>query len=110
MLVLGSSLSVPTACDLPEECLEPREGKQETCPWCLTPPQEINLAGAGEVLVLLFIEDENEFTHIQIISNLVQVLQYSVKENINHRQKFRSQLLTDRCSNSGEKSQRRETQ
>lgn len=31
VLVLGSSLSVPTACDLPEECLEPREGKPETC-------------------------------------------------------------------------------
>lgn len=29
VLVLGSSLSVPTACDLPEECLEPREGKQD---------------------------------------------------------------------------------
>jgi len=29
VLVLGSSLSVPTACDLPEECLEPRDGKPD---------------------------------------------------------------------------------
>jgi len=31
VLVLGSSLSVPTACDLPEICLEARDGKPETC-------------------------------------------------------------------------------
>ncbi|CAE7530164.1 SRT1 [Symbiodinium natans] len=29
VVVLGSSLSVPTACDLPEECLQPREGKPD---------------------------------------------------------------------------------
>mmetsp|Transcript_36924 Transcript_36924/g.82512 ORF Transcript_36924/g.82512 Transcript_36924/m.82512 type:complete len:314 (-) Transcript_36924:92-1033(-) len=29
VVVLGSSLSVPTACDLPEECLPPRDGKPE---------------------------------------------------------------------------------
>ncbi|CAE7670453.1 SRT1, partial [Symbiodinium pilosum] len=29
VVVLGSSLSVPTACDLPEECLPARDGKPD---------------------------------------------------------------------------------
>jgi len=46
VIVLGSSLSVPTACDLPEECLPPRMdkpngGKLVIVNWQLTPKDEI---------------------------------------------------------------------
>ena len=93
VLVLGSSLSVPTACDLPEECLEPREGKQETCHWCLTHPRKSIWQGKSCFCCLLRMKMNilgtrysNSFKYIQIYFKCSIFW-----KDINHRRKFRSQ-------------------
>ena len=93
VLVLGSSLSVPTACDLPEECLEPREGKQETCHWCLTHPRKSIWQGKSCFCCLLRMKMNilgtrysNSFKYIQIYFKCSILW-----KDINHRRKFRSQ-------------------
>ena len=56
VLVLGSSLSVPTACDLPEICLEARDGKPETCRQAKSIPRpslKFEIRGTHQPLITL---------------------------------------------------------